>query len=194
MIAWLKGKIITKKPNVLVLDVHDVGYRINISFKTFQMLKDEGETEEILIYTLHKEDLLELIGFKTKEEKELFKVLLSISGIGPKMALGILSKVDMKTFQKAVSSQDISLLTGVGGIGKKRAEKLLFELKEKFKKLYGIESVPFGTHFHKVQEEAVMALEGLGYSKTEAFQRIKSIAFDENISLEDLIKKALSGN
>lgn len=191
MIAYLKGKIKIKNPNLLILDVNNVGYEIHISFQTFQKLKDTGAEEEILIHTIHKEDIFQLYGFKTEEEKELFKILLSISGIGPKMALGIMSKVDNETFKQAVSQQDINLLTSVGGIGKKRAEKLLFELKEKFGKLYGMESVPFTGLRHKIQEEAIMALEGLGYSKSEALNRINNISFNEEMTLEELIKKAL---
>ncbi len=191
MIAYLKGNIKIKNPNFLVLDVNNVGYEIHISFQTFQKLKDTGAEEEILIHTIHKEDMYNLYGFKTEEEKEVFKILLSVSGIGPKMALGIMSKVDNETFKQAVSQQNIDLLTSVGGIGKKRAEKLVFELKEKFGKLYGMESVPFTGVRHKVQEEAIMALEGLGYSKTEALNRINNISFNEDMPLEELIKKAL---
>ncbi len=111
----------------------NIGYEIFISFQTFQKLNEAGKEEELFIYTIHKEDTFNLYGFKTEEEKELFKVLISISGIGPKMGLTILSKIDTATFKKAVYQQNIDLLTSIGGIGKQRAEKLLFELKEKIK-------------------------------------------------------------
>lgn len=191
MIGYLKGKILKKKPNELLLVVNNIGYEVHVSLQTFQKLKNPGEGEELFIYTIHKEDTYNLYGFKTEDEKELFKVLISISGIGPKMGLTILSKIDTETFKKAVSEQNIALLTSVGGIGKKRAEKLLFELKEKFKGLYGTEISPEGI-ISDIQQDAVLALEGLGYSKTEAVNIIKKIPFDDKMTLEDLIKKALS--
>ncbi len=195
MIAYLKGKILEKKSNYIVLLVNNVGYEIFISFQTFQDINNENQDDELYIQTIHKEDNFTLYGFKTLEEKELFKILLSISGIGPKMALSILSKIDIDTFKKAVSEQNIDLLTGVGGIGKKRAEKLLFELKEKFKKIYGLDiTSTSGKVENKIQQEALLALEGLGYSKTEAVSRINKIPFNKDMSLEDLIKKALSAS
>ena len=191
MIGYIKGTILNKKPNCLVLMVNNIGYEIFISFQTFQKLNEVGKEEELFIYTIHKEDTFNLYGFKTEEEKELFKVLISISGIGPKMGLTILSKIDTATFKKAVSQQNIDLLTSIGGIGKKRAEKLLFELKEKFKNLYGMETAA-GTPIDPIQQDALLALEGLGYSKTEAANIISKIPFDEKMTLEELIKKALS--
>ncbi len=191
MIAYLKGKILQKKPNYLILVNNNIGYEIFISLQTFQKLKNNNEEEELFIYTIHKEDTFQLYGFKTEEEKKLFKVLLSITGIGPKMALMILSKIDAETFKKAVSEQNIDLLTSVGGIGKKRAEKLLFELKTKFKDLYGLE-ISEGAPVSGIQEDAVLALVNLGYSKSEAVNIIRKIPLSKDTTLEELIKKAFS--
>ena len=188
MIGYLKGIIQNRKPNCLILLVNNIGYEIYISFQTFQKLNEEGKEEELFIQTIHKEDTFNLYGFKTEDEKELFKVLISISGIGPKMGLAILSKIDSKIFKKAVSEQNIDLLTSIGGIGKKRAEKLLFELKEKFQGLYGMGA---GAGTSGVRQDAVLALEGLGYPKAEANNIINRIPFDDKMTLEELIKKAL---
>lgn len=191
MIAFLKGIIYEKKLNNIILNVNNVGYEIHISFQTYQQIKDKGEVDNFLIHTIHKDDTFQLYGFKTEQEQELFRILLSISGIGPKMALSILSKVDIETFKKAVSQQNLDLLTGVGGIGKKRAEKLLFELKEKFKKLYGLESTQEVPQ-NRIQQDAILGLEGLGYSKTEAMQKINQIPYNDDMTLEELIKRALA--
>ncbi len=191
MIAYLKGKILQKKPNYLILVNNNIGYEIFISLQTFQKLKNNNEEEELFIYTIHKDDTFQLYGFKTEEEKKLFKVLLSITGIGPKMALMILSKIDAETFKKAVSEQNIDLLTSVGGIGKKRAEKLLFELKTKFKDLYDLD-ISEGPPVSGIQEDAVLALVNLGYSKSEAVNIIRKIPLSKDTTLEELIKKAFS--
>lgn len=191
MIAYLKGEILQKKPNYLILVNNNIGYEIFISLQTFQKLKNDNEEEELFIYTIHKEDSFQLYGFKTEEEKKLFKILLSITGIGPKMALMILSKIDVETFKKAVSEQNIDLLTSIGGIGKKRAEKLLFELKKKFKDQYGME-ISEGAPVSGIQEDAVLALVNLGYSKSEAVNIIRKIPLSKDTTLEELIKKAFS--
>jgi len=192
VIGYIKGTILSRKPDCVVLTTGGIGYEISVSFRTFQELKEEGKEEELLIHTVHKDDTLMLFGFKTKEERDLFRVLIVLSGFGPKTALAILSRIDTETFKKAVATQDITLLTSIGGIGKKRAEKLLFGLKEMFKDLYGPEQAGKGFLTGPLQQGAVKALEGLGYSKTEAADIIRKIPADKEMTLEDLIKKALS--
>jgi len=192
MIGFLKGKIFSKKPSKIILLVNNIGYEINISLQTFQKLKEVNEEEELFIYTIHKEDSYTLYGFKTEEEKELFKILISISGIGPKMGLLILSKIDTKKFKQAVVEQDVEILTSIGGIGKKRAEKLLFELKEKFKDFVS-EGIPKsgGGMFTQNQEDAVLGLISLGYTRNEAMNLVKQISDGEKLSVEELIRRAL---
>ncbi len=191
MIGYLEGKLINKQPDKILLFVNGIGFEIIISLKTYDNLNDAGEQEQLYIYTLHKEDVLNLYGFKTLDEKDFFKLLLSLNGIGPKMAVSLLSKFDFNSIKKAVATQDVKMLTSMGGIGTKRAEKLLFELKRKIKDV----DIAAGEtqNFNTVEQDAVLALESLGYSKSESVQMIKKIKPDPNDTIETIIKKALSG-
>ncbi len=190
MIGYLEGKLISKKPDKILLLVNGIGFEIIISLKTFEKLSPEGEQEKLFIYTLHKDDILNLYGFKSLEEKDFFILLLSLSGIGPKMAISLLSKFDYNSIKKAVASQDVKMLTSMGGIGKKRAEKLLFELKNKIKDIDLISSDT--ADMNTVQQDAILALESLGFSKVEAVKMISSLKLSGSETIEDIIKNALA--
>jgi len=190
MIGYLEGKLISKKPDKILLLVNGIGFEIIISLKTFEKLSPEGEQEKLFIYTLHKDDILNLYGFKSLEEKDFFILLLSLSGIGPKMAISLLSKFDYNSIKKAVASQDVKMLTSMGGIGKKRAEKLLFELKNKIKDIDLISSDT--ADMNSVQQDAILALESLGFSKVEAVKMISSLKLSGSETIEDIIKNALA--
>ncbi len=188
MIGYLEGKIIKKDTNKILLLTNGIGFEIIISLKTFAGLKEEGDTDNLFIYTLHKDDVFQLYGFKTLDEKEFFLLLISLSGIGPKMAISILSRIDVKSLKEAVIRQDINYLTSLGGIGKKRAEKLLFELKNKIKDIDITSTSPVSN----IKQDAILALESLGYSKAEAYDIVKNINISEDMKVEEVIKKALA--
>ncbi len=185
MIGYLIGTLFQKETNKIILLVHGVGYEIYISLSTLHQLKEIGAEQALFIYTIHKEDTFHLYGFSTEKEKDIFKLLISITGIGPKMALSILSHVEIEILKKAVIEQDTSLLTQVGGIGKKRAEKLIFELKERF------DSFIIDNQEGQLRKDIIQALENLGYSYNEAANKVNKIKLDTNLTLEDLLKKAL---
>ena len=196
MIAYLEGKLIEKSPTHLILEVHGVGYSVNIPVSTFSHLAETGETVRILTYQHVREDELKLFGFSTKPEKDLFEILISVNGVGPKAALGILSFLSVEEFQRAVLSEDLDVLTSIAGIGKKTAQRLIVELKEKLGKMdwgAGIEVKGKEAVLLPAQEEAILALISLGYTKYDARKVLEMVALEskESLPLEEMIKRAL---
>ncbi len=188
MIGYLKGKVISLKPTQILLDVNSVGYMVNISLNTYEKVSNV-EFVSLYIYTSVKEDSISLFGFQTLAEKEMFELLISINGIGPKLALGVLSGIQVSVLKKAIASSDISRIIAIPGIGKKTAERLLLELKSKVDNVSG-EDVDSG--YLKIRNESVSALTTLGYNAKTAEKIVFDILSKEpQITLEDLIKKAL---
>ncbi|MBN2040999.1 MAG: Holliday junction branch migration protein RuvA [Spirochaetes bacterium] len=189
MIAKLKGKIDELKPAELILDVHGVGYHVLIPFTTYDKIQGKQEIE-LYIYTLHKEDQFRLFGFSSENEKQLFSILLNISGIGPSMALSILSGMAVDLLVDAVQNSNSQLLTKIPGIGKSKAEKLIFELKRKIKKLETFTSS--GNHQPSIRNDAVEALASLGFDESAALKSVNDIINKfPDIPIEELIKNAL---
>lgn len=189
MISKLKGKIDELKPTELILDVHGVGYQVFIPLTTYEAILDNKEIQ-LYIYTLHKEDQLKLFGFLSDNEKQLFSILLNISGIGPTMALSILSGIEIGLLIDAVKNNNSLILTKIPGIGKNKAEKLIFELKRKIKKLDSFNSM--NNLKPSIRNEAVEALTALGFDELTASNSVNDILEKLNdISLEALIKEAL---
>jgi Holliday junction DNA helicase RuvA len=172
MIAKIRGKIEYLKANYVVVDVHDVGYKVFLSNYTFGKVAGI-ENVELFIYTYVREDTLALYGFLTSEELDMFELLISISGIGPKAALGILSIATPKTIRTAILNEDPSILTKVSGIGKKTAERVILELKNKVADLTVSEKEEVS-----VDVDAVEALISMGYSVTEARDALKLVPKD----------------
>lgn len=195
MITCLKGILIQKSPTSLVIDVNGVGYYLNISMNTFENVPPIQK--EIFIFTemIVREDNISLYGFHTESERQLFKLLISVSGIGPKSAIGILSGVSLSEFRDAILTSNISLLQKLPGIGKKTAERLIVELKDKFSKMSSNIDSSSGTFGNnEIVEVASLALESLGYSKLLATKSINSALkqIDKaDFTSEDLIKLAL---
>lgn len=196
MIAYLKGSIAEKNPTRTVLDVHGVGYEVLIPVSSYEKLGAIGDTAQLLTYLHVREDIMQLYGFSTPEEREIFLLLISVSGIGPKSALGILSSVALPDFKKAIAQEDYNLLTAVPGIGKKTAQRLVVELKEKVAKISSVDDShpPAVLGASETADEAMMALMSLGYAKAVAEKSITR-ALRENpgkeFSLQELIKTAL---
>ncbi len=189
MIAKLKGKIDELKPTELILDVNGVGYQVFIPFTTYEKIQNSREIE-LYIYNLHKEDQLKLFGFLTENEKQLFTILISISGIGPAIALSILSGIEIQLLIESVQNNNVLLLTKIPGIGKTKAEKLIFELKRKIRKLENF-SAPISKR-STVRNDAIEALVSLGFNDAGASKAVNEILEKFNdIPIEQLIKNAL---
>jgi len=189
MIAKLKGRIEELKPTELILDVCGVGYQVFIPFSTYDKIQGKDEIQ-VYIYTLHKEDQFKLFGFSSENEKQLFSILLNISGIGPAMALSILSGMEIDLLLDAVRNGNSSLLTKIPGVGKAKAEKLVFELKRKVKKLESFTSS--GSRKPSVRNDAVEALASLGFDESSALRSVDEILNKfPDIPIEELIKNAL---
>jgi len=191
MIAYLSGTIKFLFDDACIVDVHGVGYKVFVDANTRQALK-LGEATELFIHTAVREDAINLFGMKNQSTFELFELLLTVSGVGAKGALAIVSKISAAEFSRAVAAQDIKTLTRLPGVGKKSAERILLELKDKVQSLaenFSAEDFQPAQIQSTEREDAAEALEALGYTAAEI-----SAAFDkapENFSTEQLIKFAL---
>lgn len=189
MIGYLKGKIISAKPTQIILDVNGVGYLVNISISTFEKISDQNEIS-LFIHTHVREDALSLYGFYTEAEKEMFELLISISGIGPKVALSILSGITVDELQNAIQTENVSRLVSVPGVGRKTAERVVLELKSKVGLIET--NVPKGIDY-TIKQEAVLALTTLGYNQKVAEKVVRDLLSENSsITLEDLIRKSLA--
>jgi len=191
MISWLSGRIIEKKPTSVILDVGGVGYGVYISLQTFYSLPEEGEEAQLFVHTSVREDAIQLFGFSAAGEKDMFKRLISVSKIGPKMAINILSGVEYAKLIEAVRGEDVARLSSIPGIGKKTAERMILELKDKFK---GLELAPEYERApsHDVFESVVEALVSLGYKKPEAGRAVETVRSESpSLSLEEALKESL---
>ncbi|HKI77803.1 MAG TPA: Holliday junction branch migration protein RuvA [Ignavibacteriaceae bacterium] len=189
MIGYLSGKIISAKPTKVLLDVNGVGYAVNISINTFEKISDQTSVN-LFIFTSVKEDSIALFGFFSESEKEMFELLISVNGIGPKLALSILSGIQTPDLKHAINSGNVSRIISIPGIGRKTAERLVLELKTKVDKIAeeGETPIPFS-----IKNEAISALTTLGYNSKLAEKCIRDIlAGEPTATLEELIKKALS--
>ncbi|MCU0680385.1 MAG: Holliday junction branch migration protein RuvA [Planctomycetes bacterium] len=185
MIAYLKGKIIAKTINYVILDTNNVGYQVFVNETVLNEVKS-GREIELYIHEHIREDMDDLYGFKTLEELELFELLLSVSGVGPKSALGILVIASCSDIKESIIKGDAYLLTKVSGIGKKTAERVVLELKEKLSKLFG----SISAEKQNLSGEEIDALVSLGYSLNEAREALKRV--DKNIeNSSQRIKEAL---
>ncbi|GAB4149848.1 MAG: Holliday junction branch migration protein RuvA [Ignavibacteriales bacterium] len=190
MIGYLTGKIVLKKPTKIILDVSGVGYLINISISTFEKIPDETEKVSLFTYLNVKEDALDLYGFWTIEEKEMFELLISVSGIGPKIAQSILSAIQIDELKESIKFGNLSRLTATPGVGRKTAERMILELKDKIDSLEQIDMTKISGV--SIKNDAVLALTNLGYNQKTAINIIRQIMDAKpTIAIEDLVKEAL---
>jgi Holliday junction DNA helicase RuvA len=188
VIGYLTGKIISVKPTQVLIDVNGVGYTVSISINTFEKISGK-ETASLHIYTNVKEDSISLFGFFREAEKDMFEILISVSGVGPKSALGLLSGISVENLKHAIIEENVSRLVAVPGIGRKTAERLILELKSKVGK---IEDGEVSAH-PSIKQEAISALTTLGYNIKYAENAVvKILSSEPDCGLEDLIKKSLS--
>ncbi len=192
MISFIKGKVFDLTPTYVVLDNHDIGYHIAISLNTYSKIKPD---QSLLLYTVQiiRDDAHLLYGFFEPLEREIFKLLISVSGIGANTALLILSAMTSKEVQQVIANEDVNALKSIKGIGTKTAQRAIIELKDKILKTYDI-SPETGTPTvtSPVKDEALSALEALGFPKKRSEKIIEQIMKENpEISLEKTIKEAL---
>ncbi|VAX25539.1 Holliday junction ATP-dependent DNA helicase RuvA [hydrothermal vent metagenome] len=193
MIARISGTLLSKKPTVAIIDVNGVGYLLNISLNTFYSLPDEGVAVALVTHTHVREDQISLYGFIMAGEKETFERLITISGVGPKLAITILSGIPYIKLIGAIGSGDLAMLTSIPGVGKKTAQRLIVELKDKFADMGALADGETGPgHEAEGFDDAVEALVSLGYRKNDARVAVrKTLATDSGQDLETILKEAL---
>lgn len=191
MYEYIKGTLEEKSPNYVVLDVHGVGYKIYIPTHHFSKLPDLGESLKLHTFFIVKEDEQSLYGFLKPEEKTRFDLLIQISGIGPKLALAIISHLDLESFQEAVLSSNIRLISKIPGIGKKMAERLILETKDKLASF--LKDSPSSQSSNPTRSDLLNALVHLGYHPMQAQKATQKIIKDhpEKTDLGSLITLAL---
>jgi holliday junction DNA helicase RuvA len=190
MIAHIQGRLVEKTPTEVIIDCNGVGYHINISLHTFSLIPD-GENLKLFTFLQIKEDSHSLYGFVEKQERELFKLLLSVSGIGANIARTMLSSLAPQQIIHAIASSDVATMQGMKGIGAKTAQRIILDLKEKVLKVYNLDEVSIvGNNTNK--EEALSALEVLGFARKTAEKIMDKIIKEvPDSSVENLIKLAL---
>lgn len=193
MIGQLSGRLLDKSPTRVLLDVNGVGYEVLIPLSTFEQLGSAGANATLLTHLHVREDILQLFGFASHNEKQLFQLLLNVNGVGPKLAQGILSGCSVQMFCNYVKQGATAALTKIPGIGKKTAERLVLELRDRIEK-WDIAQEQTGAPKGPaaLSEEALLALISLGYPRNEAEKAIRQVlAEHEALPVEELLKHAL---
>jgi Holliday junction DNA helicase RuvA len=192
VIAHLTGRILRKSPQDVVLDVAGVGYRVLIPVSTFYRLGDEGSEASLRVHTHVREDALQLYGFESATEQNLFLRLIDVAGVGPKLALNILSGIEAPELVQALRTSDVARLTRIPGVGKKTAERLVLELKDKMPAALPTDAAPAASAAGRFKEDLVSALANLGYSRAEAEKGVERAQKDDGSGrFEDLLRRAL---
>lgn len=198
MIAQLSGKIIHKQPNTIIIDVGGVGYEVSIPLSTFYQLADVGAEVALRIHTHVREDLIQLFGFWTRREKELFLKLTSVSGIGPKLAITMLSGMPAPELITAIRTNDLGRLTSIPGVGRKTAERVVVELRDKVGAIVpeeaevGVAAAAAAVAGSAVRDDTVAALIALGYPKAVAERAVEgALREDGDFAIEAVLKRSL---
>lgn len=190
MITHLRGKLVEKNPTYAIIDCNGVGYFLHISLNTYSNIPD---SEAVRLYT-HlsiREDAHTLFGFFDKTEREIFRLLISVSGVGPSIARTMLSSMTTEQIQHAIASEDVATIQSVKGIGAKTAQRVLIDLKDKILKTYELSEDSVNSN-NTIREEALSALEVLGFSRKQVDKIVQKVIQESpSISLEDIIKQAL---
>jgi holliday junction DNA helicase RuvA len=189
MIAYLRGKLIARHPNQVVVETMGIGYGVNISVPTFSELPPAGSEVALHIHTHVREDQISLYGFFRPEEKQLFEKLITVSGIGPKLAITILSGMPAEEMTGAIRGNDLGRLTKIPGVGRKTAERLVLELRDKLPPA-GADQVDALPALSAVQEDVLSALVNLGYQRAAAEKALAAVR--ENGSFDAMFRAALA--
>ena len=195
MIAQVTGKILHLSPTAVVLDVQGIGYEVHIPLSTFERLGPVQSAATLFTHLHVREDAMLLYGFATTLEREMFRLLLSVSGIGPKIALGILSGIQSEELQQHIARGNAAALTSVPGVGRKTAERMILELRDKIGKISGPNVTSDGTRSQSdIRNEALTAMISLGFSRAAAEGAIRSALQElsgKDYSIQELLKLAL---
>lgn len=205
MISYLKGELAEVKENYVVIEVGSIGYEVYLPSSSIMGLPSRGSNIKLYTYLHVREDAIGLFGFLTKDDLEMFKLLITVNGIGPKGALGILSAISADDIRFAVLAEDAKLIAKAPGIGNKTAGKLILELKDKFKLETAFEQrfinqeekqqagsgIQGVQEFQRKREEAVQALTVLGYSASESLKIVNQVEITEDMTSEEILKKCL---
>ncbi|NAY92796.1 Holliday junction branch migration protein RuvA [Muricauda sp. JGD-17] len=190
MITHLRGKLVEKNPTHVIVECNGVGYFLNISLHTFSLLKDQ-ENIHLFTHLLIKEDSHTLFGFAEKSERDVFRLLLSVSGVGSSTARTMLSSLSPLEVKNAIANGDVPSIQAVKGIGAKTAQRIILDLKDKILKVHDIGEVSLQTN-NTNKEEALSALEVLGFARRQSEKIVdKVLSQDSSLSAEDIIKLAL---
>ena len=199
MIGRLRGSLAEKQPPHVIINVNGVGYELEVPMTTLYRLPSLGEPVTLHTHLVVREDAHLLYGFSEKRERELFRELIRLNGVGPKLALALMSGFEVDELVRCVQAQDASALVKIPGVGKKTAERLLVELKDRFKAWESLPSIAplmmetaAGRPVVTAETDAVSALVSLGFKPQEASRAVSAIA-EEGLSSEDLIRRALKG-
>ncbi len=196
MIGQLKGQLLTKKPNMLLVDVHGVGYEVFIPLTSFYELPNEGSEISLKIHTHVREDALTLFGFHTQREKDLFLKLISISGIGPKLAISILSGAQVEELAQAIAEGNLVRLTAIPGVGRKTAERLVLELKSQVTPFLLPEQAAAAKQTgarSPLEEDILSALVNLGYARAAAEKALSTVLRSDECehTFEEVLRNTL---
>jgi len=188
MIAFLRGRVLDKQPNRIILDVNGVGYDLQIPLSTFYEVGEEGTEVSLRIYTHVREDALQLYGFISDVERQVFERLIGISGIGPKLAIAVLSGMDSRELIVAVQRADVARLTGIPGIGKKTAERIVLELKDRLTQLAApaVVGPAAPSTGDRLRIDLLSALQNLGYHRQQVERVITSVTSAADASAADV--------
>jgi len=192
MISYIHGKLVQKNPTHVVVDTGGVAFRLLIPLSSYRVLGEVGDEVKIMTHLHMREDSLKLYGFATAAEKDAFELLISVTGIGPRLAQSVLSGLSVTDLKKAIREQNVGVLTSAPGIGKKTAERLILELREKIgeEELPASDTAPAGET--AAEQQAVLALVSLGYKRSRAQDVVRSLTRENpSLSVEESIRKAL---
>ncbi len=192
MIDSIQGKLTKKTPTHVIVETHGIGFRCEIPLSSYETLGDEGENVKVLTILQPREDAIQLFGFATEKERGLFRMLISVTGIGPRSAQSILSGISVDEFKTAILDHDLEILTKAPGVGKKTAERLVLELKEKIEDRPPDSRMTVSQRYTQAAEEAVLALVSLGYKRPRVQDVIKKLVSENtDRSVEELVRLAL---
>jgi Holliday junction DNA helicase RuvA len=194
MIAFLSGRIIDKHPNRLIVDVHGVGYEVHVPLSTYYEIGEEGAEVSLRVHTHVREDALQLYGFLSVLEKEVFERLIAISGIGPKLAVAVLSGIAPAELVGAIERSDIARLTAIPGVGRKTAERIVLELRDRLQHLVVVSAagVAEAAPADRLRDDLVSALLNLGYHRPLAEKAVDStLTSSDDLTFEHALKRAL---
>jgi holliday junction DNA helicase RuvA len=192
MISTIQGVLVVKTPTSIVIETSGIGFHLSIPLSTYEVLADAGQKVRLYTHLHVREDALQLYGFASERERGLFLLLLSVTGIGPKVAQGILSGISVDEFESAVGKQDAQALVKIPGVGKKTADRLVLELREKIAEIRIDGKRQDLSTESGLLERAVLALVSLGYKRAQAQETVQTILRSQpQLPIEDVLRKAL---